>query len=216
MEMIRRFGADAYAQALASWDWLEGLAGMTPALTNAFGDVFLQGQDGSFSFLDTVGGRLDRVWSDAASLQADINTPSSQDEYLMGWAGPSRRRRRTDARPAIRSCRSRFRRFSAATCRRNLEVSDFVVADERGWPDSRPGEVASAGCADHWHHHRLTDAEHPLLPQVARNAGRGRTRHRQADAKGGNASPCVPGSRRRARSGCQPSLASGTTRVHRE
>src|SRR3954467_10649803 len=83
MEMIRRFGADVYAQALESWNWLDNLAGMTPRLTNAFGDVFLQGQDGSFSFLDTVGGRLDRVWSDAASLQADINDPTSQDKYLM-------------------------------------------------------------------------------------------------------------------------------------
>ena len=83
VEIARRFGADAYAQALESWDWLEGLAGMAPALTNAFGDVFLQAEDGSFWFLDTVGVRLDRVWSDAASLRADINTPAAQDEYLM-------------------------------------------------------------------------------------------------------------------------------------
>lgn len=83
MELIRRFRSDEYAEALSSWAWLGGLAGMIPALTNVFGDVFLQGQDGSFSFLDTVGGRLDRVWSDAAALQADINNPQAQDEYLM-------------------------------------------------------------------------------------------------------------------------------------
>ncbi|WP_244928630.1 hypothetical protein [Nocardioides sp. W7] len=83
MEMIRRFGADTYAQALASWDWLEGLADMSPSLTNAFGAVFLQAEDGSFWFLDTVGGQLHRVWPDAASLQANINSPSAKDEYLM-------------------------------------------------------------------------------------------------------------------------------------
>ncbi len=83
MELIRRFGANAFVEALSSWAWLDGLAGMTPALANAFGDVFLQGRDGSFSFLDTVGGRLDRFWLDAASLQADINNPEAQDKYLM-------------------------------------------------------------------------------------------------------------------------------------
>lgn len=83
MELIRRFGIDAYTAALESWGWLDELTGKTPALANAFGDVFLQGPDGSFSFLDTLGGKLERVWPDAASLQAGINTPEAQDEYLM-------------------------------------------------------------------------------------------------------------------------------------
>lgn len=83
MDLIRRFQSQQYAEALSSWAWLDGLAGMTPVLANAFGDVFLQGPDGSFSFLDTVGGRLDQIWPDGATLQADINTPAAQDEYLM-------------------------------------------------------------------------------------------------------------------------------------
>jgi hypothetical protein len=83
MELIRRFGANAYAEALESWSWLDELGGTTPALTNTFGDVFLQNQDGSFWFLDIVGGRLEHVWSDAATLQADINTPAAQAQYLM-------------------------------------------------------------------------------------------------------------------------------------
>ena len=35
---------------------------------NAFGDVFLRDQDGSFEFLDTVDGSLVLVWPDAATL----------------------------------------------------------------------------------------------------------------------------------------------------
>jgi hypothetical protein len=83
MELTRRFGPHVYEEALESWRWIDELSKMTPALTNAFGDVFLQDRDGSFSFLDTLGGKLERVWPDAASLQAGINTREAQDEYLM-------------------------------------------------------------------------------------------------------------------------------------
>lgn len=72
-----------YADALESWSWLDGLAGMSPALSNAFGDVFLQAPDGSFCFLSTLDGTLDRVWPDAAAFQAAINTPAAQDEFLL-------------------------------------------------------------------------------------------------------------------------------------
>ena len=68
---------------MSSWAWLEGLDRMVPVLANAFGDVFLRDQDGSFSFLDTVDGSLARAWPDAAALQAAINTREVQDEYLL-------------------------------------------------------------------------------------------------------------------------------------
>ncbi len=127
MEMIRRFGADAYAQALESWSWLEGLAGLTPALTNAFGDVFLQDHDGSFSFLDTLGGRLNRVWSDAASLQADINTPAAQDEYLMsGLAQAAEAAGLTPGHDQVLSFKTPPV-LGGELSPENLEISDFVV-----------------------------------------------------------------------------------------
>lgn len=128
MEMTRRFGADAYAQALESWNWLEGLAGMSPALTNAFGDVFLQAEDGSFWFLDTVGGRLDRVWSDAASLQAGINTPAAQDEYLM--VGLAQDAEAVGLMPGNDQVFS-FKVppvLGGELSTENLEISDFVVS----------------------------------------------------------------------------------------
>ena len=59
MELIRRFAPDAYTAALESWAWLEDLTTQSPALATAFGDVSLQGEDGSFSFLDTIGGKLE-------------------------------------------------------------------------------------------------------------------------------------------------------------
>jgi hypothetical protein len=127
MEMIRRFGANVYAEALDSWNWLEGLSGMTPALTNAFGDVFLQGQDGSFSFLDTVGGRLDRVWPDAASFQADINTPTAQDEYLMvGLAQAAEGAGLTPGSDQVLSFKVPPV-LGGELSAENLEVADFVV-----------------------------------------------------------------------------------------
>jgi len=82
VELIRRFRSEDYATALESWGWLDELPRMEPAFASCFGDVFLQGQDGSFSFLDTLGGKLDRVWPDGASLRAAINTHQAQDEYL--------------------------------------------------------------------------------------------------------------------------------------
>lgn len=128
MEMTRRFGADAYAQALESWNWLEGLAEMSPALTNAFGDVFLQAKDGSFWFLDTVEGRLDRVWSDAVSLQADINTPAAQDEYLM--VGLAQDAEAVGLMPGNDQVLS-FKVppvLGGELSTENLEISDFVVS----------------------------------------------------------------------------------------
>ena len=83
MDVVRRFTSGAYAQALSSWAWLEGIDRMEPVLTNAFGDVFLRDQDGSFAFLDTVEGSLVPAWPDAATLQAAINTKEVQDEYLL-------------------------------------------------------------------------------------------------------------------------------------
>ena len=83
MEPIRRFDERSYSAALESWAWLDGVAGMSPALANAFGDLFLQAEDGSFAFLSTLDGTLGPVWPDAASLQAAINTRQAQDELLL-------------------------------------------------------------------------------------------------------------------------------------
>lgn len=128
MEFIRRFGACAYAEALSSWAWVDGLTGMTPALANVFGDVFLQDQDGSFSFLDTVGGRLDRVWSDAASLQADINSPKAQDEYLMvGLAKAAEGAGLTPRGDQVLSFKVPPV-LGGELSTENLELADFVVA----------------------------------------------------------------------------------------
>lgn len=65
-----------------SWAWLPGLHDEVPRLTSAFGDVFLQGEDG-FWFLDTVEGTLTRRWTDGAALQSDINDRETQEQLLM-------------------------------------------------------------------------------------------------------------------------------------
>jgi hypothetical protein len=84
VEPIRRFSPDDFARALDSWAWLgEELSALTPRLATAFGDVFLEGPNGGFWFLDTVEGSLTRLWSSGAELQAALNTPDGQDRYLM-------------------------------------------------------------------------------------------------------------------------------------
>lgn len=82
MELIRRFAPDRYAAALESWDWLADLPGKQPRLSTAFGDLFLEGEEG-FWFLDTVEGTLTHRWPNGAALQADINTPTVQAELLL-------------------------------------------------------------------------------------------------------------------------------------
>ncbi|MBO9553509.1 T6SS immunity protein Tdi1 domain-containing protein [Cellulomonas sp.] len=84
MDLIRRFAPDDYARALESWAWLGEAGGaLTPRLATAFGDVFLEGPDGQFWFLDTVEGSLTVSWASGAELQAALNTPDGQDRYLM-------------------------------------------------------------------------------------------------------------------------------------
>jgi hypothetical protein len=82
MDLIRRFSPDLLSKALTDWQWLADLAGKQPIVTSAFGDVFLQGDDGVW-FLDTVEGKLSREWDSPTSLQAQLNTVDGQDRYLM-------------------------------------------------------------------------------------------------------------------------------------
>jgi hypothetical protein len=98
---------------------------MEPVLANGFGDVFLRDQDGSFSFLDTLGGSLVPAWPDAATLQAAINTREVQDEYLLAHLV-----RATELEPGPEQVLS-FRippvlggELSVA----NIELADFVVS----------------------------------------------------------------------------------------
>lgn len=128
MELIRRFTPEAYTSALESWSWLGGLATQSPVLANAFGDVFLQGEDGSFSFLDTIGGKLEHLWPDAAALQSTINTSEAQDEYLM--AGLVNAAAEAGLAPGPDQVLS-FKTapiLGGELAPSNLELTDFVVA----------------------------------------------------------------------------------------
>src|SRR5258708_24536068 len=82
MDLIRHFSPDLLSEALTDWQWLTELAGKRPLATSAFGDVFLQGDDGVW-FLDTVEGKLSREWDSPGSLHAQLNTAAGQDRYLM-------------------------------------------------------------------------------------------------------------------------------------
>ena len=82
MDLLRRLPSDVLIEALSDWHWIPEVAGKSPLAATAFGDVFLEGDDGVW-FLDTVEGKLTLEWESPASLQAQLNTAEGQDRYLM-------------------------------------------------------------------------------------------------------------------------------------
>lgn len=83
MELICRFDADTLVRGLQDWEWLLEGRTLRPLVASLFGDVFFQASDG-VRFLDALEGSLTRSWPDAQALQAALNTPEGQDQYLLG------------------------------------------------------------------------------------------------------------------------------------
>ncbi|WP_404384134.1 DUF1851 domain-containing protein [Knoellia locipacati] len=127
MELIRRFDAGLLAQGLEDWSWLPDLSGKAPVATSAFGDVFLEGDDGVW-FLDTMEGRLTREWDSTAALQEQLNTVEGQDQYLL--AGLVEAAHESGLEPSAEQVLS----FKVAPVLGgeievvNVEVTDLVVA----------------------------------------------------------------------------------------
>jgi hypothetical protein len=80
--LTKTFSPDQYAGALESWAWI-GLAGKEPRLSSLFGHTFLQDADGWW-YLDVIGGSLNLLWPDAATLRAALDSSDGQDEFLLG------------------------------------------------------------------------------------------------------------------------------------
>jgi hypothetical protein len=83
VELTKQFSDDQFAKALDSWGWLD-LDGKTPRFASLFGDVFLEGDDRAWWFLDTFEGELRREWDDRDAMVAVLQTEKGQDRYLMG------------------------------------------------------------------------------------------------------------------------------------
>ena len=81
IELTKSFAPQEYAEALESWAWAD-LEGKTPIVSSLFGDVILEAGDG-YWFLDIVAGKLERVWPDKRSLEAELATPAGQSHYLL-------------------------------------------------------------------------------------------------------------------------------------
>ena len=82
LRLTKTFPPDQYLEALESWAWI-GLDGKAPILSSLFGHVFLQSVEG-YWYLDVIGGSLEMLWPDAASLQAVLDSDDGQDEFLLG------------------------------------------------------------------------------------------------------------------------------------
>jgi hypothetical protein len=80
--LTKTFPADVYASGLESWSWLD-LNGKVPVLASLFGDVFLQSSAG-YWYLDTIEGKLTQVWRTRDEVQATLERPDGQDQYLLG------------------------------------------------------------------------------------------------------------------------------------
>lgn len=83
MDLIRHFDVDTFARGLADWAWLLAERQIRPIAASLFGDVFFQADDGVW-FLDSLEGTLTLQWATAQELQAALNTPEGQDQYLLG------------------------------------------------------------------------------------------------------------------------------------
>lgn len=126
MEPIRRFPSAHYPAALESWSFLD-IAGKSPLFTSPFGDVFLQADNG-FWFLDVLAGELRHQWSNQDELNAELNSRSGQDEYLMlTLASQAESAGLLPGKGEIYSFRIPPV-LGGATDVGNIEVSDFVVA----------------------------------------------------------------------------------------
>jgi hypothetical protein len=59
---------------------------MRPLMTSAYGDVFLQGEDGVL-FLDTVEGKLTREWDSTNDLQHQRTSGTGRTDTLREAGG---------------------------------------------------------------------------------------------------------------------------------
>ncbi len=74
--------SEQLVHALTDWQWLPGVAALTPLAVTALGDVFLHGS-GAVWFLDTIDGTLTQEWDTVQDLQAQLNTAEGQDRFLL-------------------------------------------------------------------------------------------------------------------------------------
>ena len=79
--LIRTTDIDA-ARLLAEWDWLLG-GQYHPVVMTAFGDWFLQDDEGRIHFLDLVAGKLTKVADSGEAFRDAMKTPEKLDEWFI-------------------------------------------------------------------------------------------------------------------------------------
>ena len=81
MDLVKTFGADEYASAMSSWDWLD-FTGKTPLVASLFGDILFESDTGCW-FLDTMEGTLTQPWAIRDEMRGALSTAEGQDTFLL-------------------------------------------------------------------------------------------------------------------------------------
>lgn len=113
-------------RALESWHWLP-IKSKKPVLVTAFGDIFLESNDGIW-FLDTLEGKLLRICDTTQELENLLRTEEGENHYL--FAGFVERAHREGMRLGDGQCYD-FRVNPVVGGKieyENIEPRNFVVA----------------------------------------------------------------------------------------
>jgi hypothetical protein len=127
VELIRRFDSETFSRGFEDWAWLTQGKQLEPIAASMFGDVFLQGPDAVW-FLDMMEGDLSPEWPDAQVLQAELNTPDGQDQYLLGGIVAGASEKGIVAGPGQVLMFSVLPVLGGPISPDNVEAMDYVVA----------------------------------------------------------------------------------------
>lgn len=127
MELVRRFSQEAYQSALEDWAWLDPVSRLTPSFTNAFGDVFLESDDGPVWFLDTRNGTVESLWPDVAALPTELVDSYAHDRFFMAVLAQSAQEAGLIAGPTEIFSFKTPPVLGGALALDNLEIADFEV-----------------------------------------------------------------------------------------
>jgi hypothetical protein len=128
LELVRYVDDELVLQALDGWRWLDGLEGLLPWFSSAFGDLFLVDPDGVVHYLDLIEGRVGPVWATRRECRTALATTEGLDTYLLAGLAEAAFAHGTVAGPGEVLAFTMPPVVGGAVHVDNLTTLDFVVA----------------------------------------------------------------------------------------